>query len=565
MGLLGERRVRFKEKFISILRLYAAKSPHKGAFFCTFNLKIEMLRRFCNKIKQKNRSKPRKNVISYYTHNFAEAVLMDYNVYEDIARRSGGDIYIGVVGPVRTGKSTLIKRFMTELVIPNAEDGNLKSVMVDELPQSASGKTVMTTEPKFVPAKAAAVKIENAVANIRFADCVGFITEGASGFEEDGKPRLVNTPWSDKPLPFTEAAELGTDKVISEHSTIGICVTTDGSIADIPRAGYVGAEERTVSRLKSSGKPFVIVLNCTEPDKSAAKKLRSELEEKYGVAVVAANCEKLDAGALLNILKAVLFEFPVTGFDVEIPDWLRFLPQDGSAVSELLDRVKTASSNICKMKDCTAFDDMLKECKFWKDGISVSLNLADGKAQVTAYVKDGIFFDILSEIAGEGISDEFTLMRYVRGTSEAKRGYDKIKDALECARVNGYGIVQPDDDDMSLEAPKMVRQGGSVGIKLRATAPSYHIVKIDVAGEVSPIMGSAAQSEGIVQGMMQGFETNPDNMWDTNVFGKSLRGMVKEGLSGKVCAMHDDTKNKMRRAITRIVNEGKGGVICIIL
>lgn len=491
--------------------------------------------------------------------------MLDYNVYEDIAGRSGGDVYIGVVGPVRTGKSTLIKKFMTELVIPNAEDGYDKTVMVDELPQSASGKSVMTTEPKFVPAKAVKVRIENAEANVRFADCVGFITQGANGFEEDGKPRLVNTPWSDNPLPFAEAAELGTDKVITEHSTIGVLVTTDGTIADIPRAGYIDAEERTVARLKQIGKPFVIVLNCVDPEKAAAKKLKEELENKYGVSVIAANCEKIDAEGLLNVLKAVLFEFPVTALDVDIPDWMRFLPQDGSAISELLDRIKATACSIFKMRDCSAFDEMLKDCKFWKDELSVSLNLADGKAKVCAYVKDGIFFEMLSEIAGDEITDEYTLMRYVRGSSEAKRGYDKIKDALECAKINGYGIVRPDDDDMSLEEPKLVRQGGSVGIKLRATAPSYHIVKVDVTGEVSPIMGSAAQSESIVQGMMNGFENNPDDMWDTNVFGKSLRGMVKEGLAGKVTSMQDNTKNKMRRAITRIVNEGRGGVICIIL
>ena len=491
--------------------------------------------------------------------------MLDYNVYEDIAGRSGGDIYIGVVGPVRTGKSTLIKKFMTELVIPNVEDGNAKSVMVDELPQSASGKSIMTTEPKFVPAKAAQVRIENATANIRFADCVGFITSGASGFEEDGKPRLVNTPWSDKPLPFAEAAELGTDKVISEHSTIGLCVTTDGSISNIPREGYIEAEERTVSRLKASGKPFVIVLNCVEPEKAAAKKLREELENKYGVTTIALSCEKLNAEGLLNVLKAVLFEFPVTGLNIDIPDWMRFLPPDSAAVCELIERIKGVSSNIYKMKDCSAFDNMLEGCKYWKAETSMDLSLSNGKAHVNCFVQDGIFFDMLSEIAGDAISDEFTLMRYVRGTSEAKRNYDKIKDAFECARVNGYGIVQPDDGDMSLEQPKVVRQGGSVGIKLRATAPSYHIVKIDVSGEVSPIMGNASQSESIVQGMMNGFESNPDDMWDTNVFGKSLRGMVKEGLSGKVNGMHDETKNKMRRAITRIVNEGKGGVICIIL
>ena len=491
--------------------------------------------------------------------------MVDYNVYEDIAKRSGGDIYIGVVGPVRTGKSTLIKKFMTELVIPNVADENIKNVMTDELPQSASGKSIMTTEPKFVPAKAAEVRLENASANVRLIDCVGFVTEGAYGFEEDGKPRLVNTPWSENPLPFTQAAALGTEKVIKEHSTIGICVTTDGSIAEIPREGYVKAEERTIGSLKEIGKPFVIVLNCAEPDSHSARALKSELESKYDNTVICVNCEKIRADGLMNILKAVLFEFPVLSFDVKIPEWMRYLAPDTSAIGELLERVRSVAPEICRMKDCSAFDDIFKDCGYWKEDASISLNLSEGRAEITASAKDGIFFDMLSEIAGEGISDECTLMRYVRGTSEAKHSYDKIKDAFECAKVNGYGIVQPDDSDMSLEQPKVVRQGGSVGIKLRASAPSYHIVKIDVTGEVSPIMGSASQSESIVQGMMTGFENNPDGMWDTNVFGKSLRGMVKEGLAGKVSCMHDDTKAKMRRAISRIVNEGKGGVICIIL
>ncbi|MDE5722113.1 MAG: stage IV sporulation protein A [Clostridia bacterium] len=491
--------------------------------------------------------------------------MLDYNVYEDVAKRSGGDIYIGVVGPVRTGKSTLIKKFMTELVIPNVTDANLKSVMVDELPQSATGRSVMTTEPKFVPAKSCEVKIENACANFRLIDCVGFITEGASGFEEDGKPRLVNTPWSDEPLPFSEAAALGTEKVITAHSTIGILVTCDGSIADIPRQGYIEAEEHTVRRLKEIGKPFVIVLNCADPTTAAARALKAELEAKYSNTVIAANCEKLDADGLLNVLKAVLFEFPVLSFNVNVPDWMRFLPPDSTAVVELLDRVRSVAPSICKMKDCSVFDTMMLGCEYWKEEAAIALNLSEGKAEITASCKDGIFFDMLSEIAGDSIADEYSLMRYVRGTAEAKHSYDKIKDAFECARVNGYGIVQPDDSDMSLEQPKVVRQGGSVGIKLRATAPSYHIVKIDVTGEVSPIMGSASQSEGIVQGMMTGFENNPEGMWETNVFGKSLRGMVKEGLAGKVSCMHDDTKAKMRRAITRIINEGKGGVICILL
>lgn len=491
--------------------------------------------------------------------------MVDYNVYEDIAGRSGGDIYIGVVGPVRTGKSTLIKKFMTELVIPFVTDENSKSVMTDELPQSASGKSVMTTEPKFVPAKAAAVKIENAEANVRLIDCVGFVTDGAVGFEEDGKPRLVNTPWSENPLPFKEAAALGTERVIKDHSTVGVLVTTDGSIADIPRKGYEQAEERTVKCLKDIGKPFVIVLNCADPASAAARALKTELEAKYGITVIAVNCEKIEKDGLLDILKAILFEFPVASFDVNIPEWMRYLSPDCTAVNELLERVRAVAPKICRMKDCSAFDNMFEGCGYWNGGAGVSLNLSDGRAEVTAYAREGIFFEMLSEIAGDSISDECTLMRYVSGTAEAKRSYDKIKDAFECAKVNGYGIVQPDDSDMSLEQPKVVRQGGSVGIRLRATAPSYHIVKIDVTGEVNPIMGSAQQSEGIVQGMMNGFETNPDGMWETNVFGKSLRGMVKEGLAGKVSCMHDDTKAKMRRAITRIINEGKGGVICILL
>lgn len=491
--------------------------------------------------------------------------MLDYNVYEDIAKRSGGDIYIGVVGPVRTGKSTLIKKFMTELVIPNVTDQNLKSVMTDELPQSASGRSVMTTEPKFIPAKAAKVNIDNAEANFRLIDCVGFPAEGAAGFEEDGRPRLVNTPWSDSPVTLAEAAAIGTEKVIGEHSTIGIVVTCDGSIAEIHRENYVAAEERTIKRLNELNKPYVIVLNCSDPQSPRAQALRAELEEKYKRTVIAVNCLKLETAELLNILKAVLFEFPVASFDVNIPSWMRYLSPECSAIDELLKKVKSLAPEIRTMRDCSAFDTAFSDCEFWKGEAAIALNLSEGRAEVTVSAKDGIFFDMLSEIAGDAISDERTLMRYVRSTAEAKRSYDKIKDAFECAKVNGYGIVQPDDSDMSLDTPKVVRQGSSVGIKLKANAPSYHIVKIDVNAEVSPIMGSAAQSEGIVQGMMTGFENNPEGMWDTNVFGKSLRGMVKEGLSGKVSCMHDDTKAKMRRAITRIVNEGKGGVICILL
>lgn len=490
--------------------------------------------------------------------------MLNDNIYKDIAARSGGNVYIGVVGPVRTGKSTLIKKFMTELVLPNVE-GAERNEMTDELPQSAAGKTVMTTEPKFVPSNAAKLRIDNADVSVRLIDCVGFVVDGASGFEENGSPRLVKTMWSEAPLPFADAAALGTQKVISDHSTVALCVTTDGSVADIPRANYIEAEERTISELKKIGKPFIIVLNCASPEGERARSLRKELEQKYGATVVAMNCEKAEEGDLKMLLRALLFEFPVCSFDVRIPAWVRALPADSSAVSELIERVKTASQKISCMKDCAAFDDMLSGCKYWKAEADVNLSLSDGKATVTAQIEDGVFFAMLSETAGEEIKDESSLMSFVVASSQAAKNYGKIKDAFECAKMTGYGIVQPSDDDMSLEKPVVVRQGGNVGVKLKASAPSYHIVKVDVTGEVSPIMGAAAQSEEMVNGIMNGFEADPQGMWDTNLFGKSLRGMVKEGLAGKVNSMQEETRGKMRRAMTRMVNEGKGGVICILL
>ncbi|MGN0804636.1 MAG: stage IV sporulation protein A [Candidatus Coproplasma sp.] len=489
--------------------------------------------------------------------------MFDSNIYNDIAVRSKGALYIGVVGPVRTGKSTLIKRFMTELVLPNVEGD--KGEMIDELPQSASGRTVMTTEPKFIPANAVKVKVGGAEAEVRFVDCVGFAVEGAGGFEEGGEPRLVNTMWSDTPIPFTQAASIGTEKVIRDHSTIGILVTCDGSVTGIDRANYVSAEERTVEELKKIGKPFVIVLNCADPDGSSARNLRAQLQEKYSAPVVAVNCERAGERELSDILKAVLFEFPVTGLDVKIPEWIRVMPSDSSAISELLSIVRRASEKIGVMRECSLFDNAFADSKFWKAETALSLALSTGRATVEVFLKEGVLFDMLSEISGEDIGGERALMQYVASASEAKRSFDKVKDAFERAKMTGYGIVTPSDEDLTLEKPKIVKQGSNLGIKLRASAPSYHVVRVDVNGEVSPIMGHATQSEEMVNGIMSGFENDPQATWNTSLFGKSLRSMVKEGLDGKVCAMQEDTMAKMRRTITRIVNEGKGGVICILL
>lgn len=490
--------------------------------------------------------------------------MFDSEIYNDIAARSGGEIYIGVVGPVRTGKSTLIKRFMTELVLPNA-DGARMQEMIDELPQSAAGRTVMTTEPKFIPAKAVTVKVGNAEAKVRLVDCVGFAVEGAGGFEEDGNPRLVNTMWSDTPLPFTEAAALGTQKVIRDHSTIGVCVTCDGSVTGIERDAYIPAEERTVAELKAIGKPFVLVLNCAEPNGANARRLKDELADKYSCPVVAINCETASEGELSALLRAVLFEFPVTSVDIKIPDWIRVMPADSSAISELLCTVRETCEKVGVMRECSLFEEAFADSRFWNAEVSINLSLATGKAVVEVGLKSGVLFEMLSETCGENIADEGALLSYVAAASEAKKNYEKVKDAFERARLTGYGIVCPDDGDLSLDKPRVVKQGANMGIKLRATAPSYHIVKVDVSGEVSPIMGLASQSEDMVNGIMNGFETDPQNTWNTALFGKSLRSMVKEGLDGKVNAMQEDTRSKMRRTITRIVNEGKGGVICILL
>ena len=350
-----------------------------------------------------------------------------------------------------------------------------------------------------------------------------------------------------------------------DNLNVALCDSADkasfGVVVTREDGRDIAAEERAVNSYKSAHKPCVLVLNSSNKKND---ELKSELEAKYSATVIVVTKE-ISGEAVSAILRAALFEFPVTSFDINIPEWMRYLSPDCSAIAELLSRVRAVAPKISKFKDISAFDDMLEGCEFWQGTPSVKSSLASGRAEVTVTPKDGIYFNMLSEIAGDTIGDECSLMRFVRTSADAKHSYDKIKDAFECAKINGYGIVEPNDEDLSLDKPQVVRQGGSVGIKLKATAPSYHIVKVEVSGEVSPIMGSAKQSEGIVEGMMNGFETNPEGMWETNVFGKSLRGMVKEGLAGKVCGMHEETKTKMRRAISRIVNEGKGGVICILL
>ena len=489
--------------------------------------------------------------------------MENYSVYEDIASRTNGDIYIGVVGPVRTGKSTFIKRFMEELVIPSADESK-RAVMTDELPQSAAGKTVMTTEPKFVPAQAATISVrEGAEASVRLVDCVGFAVEGAGGFEEDGSPRLIKTPWSDQAIPFEKAAKLGTEKVIREHSTIGILMTTDGSITEIPRTAYVSAEEHAVSELKEIGKPFVILLNCREPETQEA--LRASLEDKYGVPVLAVNAEKLSEPEILRILQKVLFEFPVTGIDIRLPKWVQSLPESSKVVSGLLSRLRKIAPSLVKMKDCLLLENLFGEEDTFVNPDNINMELGKGRAELSVEAREGLFYEVLSEECGENIPDDFSLMRYVKSLADSKRSYDRIREAFEEAEANGYGTVAPGEEDMSLEAPKLIRKGSGYGVNFRATAPSYHIVKVEVTGEVNPIIGTQQQGEDFVREILADYEEYPEKVWATNIFGKTLRELVSEGLEEKAGAMSPDLRKKMRRTITRIVNEGRGGVICILL
>ncbi len=488
--------------------------------------------------------------------------MENYSVYEDIATRTGGDIYIGVVGPVRTGKSTFIKRFMETLVIPIAEESQ-RRVMIDELPQSAAGKTVMTTEPKFVPAKAVKIPFgSKAEAAVRLVDCVGFAVEGANGFEEDGTPRLVKTPWQDSPMPFEHAAELGTEKVIKEHSTLGILVTTDGSIADIPRSAYLAAEERAVRELKELGKPFVILLNCTTP--SAQESLRVALEEKYASPVLAVNVETMTETEIMQILQKVLFEFPVTRIDVHMPKWLQTFPAHSTAVDGMLSCVKDAATRIEKMRDCEVLEQLFDADSEYCNPEDIRLDPGTGRVEITIEAKPSLYYRLIGETCGEEIADDLALMRYLQTVSGVKREYDKVKDALKEAEENGYGIVYPTELDYELDAPKLVKKGAGYGVEFKARATGYHIVKVDVTGKVSPIIGTKQQGEEFVASTLKTYEEGHEEVWETNIFGRSLRSLVGDELAAKSGAMPLELRKKMRRTVTRVVNEGKNNVICIL-
>ena len=490
---------------------------------------------------------------------------MERNIYKDIAERTGGDIYIGVVGPVRTGKSTFISKFLSKAVMPTITDQYKRDRIIDDMPQSADGKTIMTTQPRFVPEEGIKLALEGIDAKVRLIDCVGFVVKGAVGQEEDGKPRMVKTPWNEEAIPFQEAAEIGTRKVITDHSTIGIMVTCDGSFTGIPRENYVQAEEETVRELAKTGRPYIIVLNSTHPTAKETVQLAKDLEDKYHAGVITLNAMAMESTDINTILEKVLFEFPVESVDVVFPDWLQALPLENSFILSVVNTLKQHCDDLHKLKDYSIFQNVYENDDNFENLSLDSVVAGEGKIIFKLIPNPKLFYKIISEECGVCIDSDFALMRNIKDLTHAKLEYDRLKDALDEVNERGYGVVVPSMEQMHLETPEVVNRGGKCGVRLKASAPSLHIMKVDIDTEINPVVGTEAQTEELVKYLLSEFESNPKGIWETNMFGKSLNMLVKEGLTNKLLAMPKDTQSKMRRTLSKIINEGKGGMICILL
>lgn len=490
---------------------------------------------------------------------------MNRSIYYDISQRTEGNIYIGIVGPVRSGKSTFISKFMQTIVIPNIESSFRRERAVDELPQSAAGRTIMTTEPKFVPEESVSVKLDDSTyMNVRLIDCVGYIVPSAIGYIENEQPRMVMTPWFDTEIPFNMAAEVGTQKVINEHSTIGLVITTDGSITDIPREEYEEAEKRVIDELNNINKPFAVILNCREPESEESRALAERLSEEYGKPVMPLNCTEIGEKEVKQILTEVLLQFPVKEICIRMPKWVNALDKDHWLKKELFAAIKNAASGITsvgEIKQITGSisDENIEDCSVEE------IDLGKGAGYISLTLKSDLFYKILGEATGLELHDEADLMPCMIELASVKKRYEKVKNALDEVQATGYGIVMPDIGELSLEEPEIVKQGGKYGVRLRAHAPSIHMMSADIETEVSPIVGSERQSEELIRYLLNEFEEDPIKLWESNIFGKSLHELVNEGLRNKLFRMPADARSKLRETIERIINEGCGGLICIIL
>lgn len=488
------------------------------------------------------------------------------DIYSDIARRTDGDIYIGVVGPVRTGKSTFIKQFMEKLVIPNIDSDYRRERAVDELPQCAAGKTIMTTEPKFIPEDAVEISLENSGKfSVRMIDCVGYIIPSSIGYFENEAPRMVVTPWFDTEVPFNMAAEVGTQKVITEHSTIGLVVTTDGSITDLPREEYEECEERVINELRQINKPFVVLMNCVYPDSDEAVMLAERLSEKYCTPVIPVSCLDLDEESIREIITQILFAFPVKEISVVMPKWITALKKGHWLKESIFSHIKQNASRLEHIREIKGLCEELENSEHITDCSITSIDLGKGSAVINVNVSQDLFFKILGESTGLEIENESDLLPHILELMKIKKSYEKISAALEEVEATGYGIVMPNADELTLDEPEIIRQGGKYGVKLKATAPSIHMIKTNITTEISPIVGSERQSEELVLYMLNDFEESPEKIWESNIFGKSLHELVNEGLHNKLFKMPADARMKLQETIERIINEGCAGLICLIL
>ncbi|KAB7708902.1 stage IV sporulation protein A [Bacillus aerolatus] len=488
------------------------------------------------------------------------------DIFKDIAERTGGDIYLGVVGAVRTGKSTFIKKFMELLVLPNIDNEAEKARALDELPQSAAGKQIMTTEPKFVPNQAISINVDEGLSvNVRLVDCVGYVIPGAKGYEDENGPRMIHTPWFEEPIPFHEAAEIGTRKVIQEHSTIGVLITTDGTVGELPRSNYLEAEERLVEELKEVGKPFIMIVNSARPYHPETDSLRDSLAEKYDIPVVAMSVESMRETDVMNVLREALFEFPVHEVNVNLPGWVMVLKESHWLRGHYQEAIKETVQDIKRLRDVDRVVGQFDEYEFIENAGLAGMDMGQGVAEIDLFAPDELYDRVLKEVVGVEVRGKDHLLELMQEFANAKSEYDQVADALRMVRQTGYGVAAPSLADMSLDEPEIIRQGSRFGVRLKAVAPSIHMIKVDVESEFAPIIGTEKQSEELVRYLMQDFEDDPLSIWNSDIFGRNLSSIVREGIQGKLSLMPENARYKLKETLERIINEGSGGMIAIIL